>query len=142
MGWFLFSTVRMRFGPDLAEVLAYAGVMMFWTPLCCWLGHRTIAAAVITWWLLREYLPDHAWAAKVMAYESAFLWTFCCFWGVLVSSFILWQNWITRLIGLGFERALRAPTEIAVLLLGTAGLGVLWLWRYRIAGRAIRWSNF
>jgi hypothetical protein len=27
-------------------------------------------------------------------------------------------------------------------LVGTLGLGALWLWRYRIAYRAIRWSNF
>ena len=141
-GWLLHLTFKWLFGPNIEEVLAYAGAMLFWTPLCCWLGHRTIAALVITWWLLREHLPDYAWAAKVMAYESAFLWAFCCFWGVLVSSFILGDDWMTQGIGPGFLRAFDVPAEIAVLLLGTAGLGVVWLWRYRIAGRAIRWSNF
>ncbi len=141
-GWLLYLTSEWLFSPNIAEVLAYAGAMLFWTPLCCWLGHRTIAALVITWWLLRGYLPDYAWAAKVVAYESAFLWAFCCYWGFLVFSFILGGGWISRLIVPGFLRAFGVPAEIAVLLLGTAGLGVVWLWRYRIAGRAIRWSNF
>jgi hypothetical protein len=142
VGWLLYVIEEWLYGPDLEEVLAYAGVMLFWTPLCCWLGHRTIAALVVTWWLLRDYLPDYAWAAKVMAYESAFLWAFCCYWGVLASSFIFGKDWITRLIGPGVLRAFGVRGEIGALLLGTAGLSVLWLWRYHIAGRAIRWSNF
>jgi hypothetical protein len=91
-------------------------------------------------------LPDYAWAAKVVAYESAFLWVVCCLWGILVGSFILAEDWITQLIrhliDPSFRLPLRTPVEVVVLLFGTAALGVLWLWRYRTALRAIRWSNF
>ena len=31
--------------------------------LGCWLGHRVIAAAVYSWWLLRGALPDGRWGA-------------------------------------------------------------------------------
>jgi len=34
------------------------------------------------------------------------------------------------------------PPEAAVLLGGTLALAAVWLWRYEVAYRQIRWSNF
>ncbi|HRT41439.1 MAG TPA: hypothetical protein P5223_05190 [Phycisphaerae bacterium] len=107
----------------------------------CWCGHRTIAAGAFTWWTQREPLPDGRWALKVMAYESAFLWVFCTFWGLLITSFLFFEDWISDALGrqawLG-----TVPAEVSVIAQGTIGLGAVWLWRYRIAFLTIRWSNF
>jgi hypothetical protein len=128
--------------PDLGGILFAVCGAAVWATLGCWCGHRVIAAAVTSWWLLRNPLPDGRWAAKVIAYESAFLWVFCCFWGVLASSIACFQDWISDLFAPDFRWRLGMPVEFWALLLGTSVLGAVWLWRYRIAYRAIRWSNF
>jgi hypothetical protein len=71
----------------------------------CWCGHRTIAAGVFTWWAVRKALPDGRWAAKVIAYESAFLWAFCTYWGVLITTFLLFGNWISNSLTPGIDRS-------------------------------------
>ncbi len=113
-------------------------------PLACWLGYRLIGAIVITVWIFCRSLPDTRWAAKVLAYESTFLWAFCAFWVLLATSFALYKGmWISDVFGTGFFYAVfGVPAEAVVTLGGTGLLGLLWLWRYRIALRAIRWSNF
>lgn len=115
----------------------------------CWLGQRTIAALVTSWWLARRALPDTAWAAKIIVYETTFLWVFCAFWGVLIGSYAAYGAWLSQLIGsanlvgyLGLFFILGMPIEAWAVAAGTLALGVLWLWRYSVAYRAIRWSNF
>ena len=120
-------------------VLVYACGVVVWGTLGCWLGHRVIAASVVTWWLLRDGLPDGRWAAKIVAYEAAFLWVFCACWGLLGTSLAVLDSWVSRLMG--FSRW-SGRGEVLALFLGTLGLGVLWLIRYGIAYRAVRWSNF
>jgi hypothetical protein len=115
----------------------------------CWLGQRAIAALVVTWWLARGALPDTGWAAKVIAYETTFLWVFCTFWGLLLGSYMLvgpWlSNWIAPSVSpLSFPLffILGMPVEAWAVVVGTLALGAVWLWRYHVAYRAIRWSNF
>jgi len=105
----------------------------------CWFGCRLIAAAAVSVWMARQALPDYRWAAKVVVYESVFLWVFCGFWGTLVSSFILFEEWISRLLGLP---RFAGVGEVLTLFGGTGVLGLWWLIRYHVALRAIRWSNF
>jgi hypothetical protein len=105
----------------------------------CWFGHRGLAALVASYWLVRGELPDFRWASKVLAYESTFLWAFCAFWSAIFTSFSFWNDWISRLLT-GRSRA--GLFEILALFGGTVVLAGVWLWRYRIAYRAIRWSNF
>jgi len=117
---------------------------VLWTPLGCWLGHRLGGAIVISWWIARRTLPDTRWAAKVLAYESAYLWVFCVFLGIFATTFVLaGKPWISDRFGTEFFFAVfRVPGEAVVLLGGTALLALGWLWRYVVALRAIRWSNY
>jgi hypothetical protein len=124
------------------RVFVAGGVFSLGAAVGCWAGHRTIAVGVFMWWAVLRPLPDGRWAAKVIAYESAFLWVFCTFWGVLATSFMVFDQWISRGLAPGLRWVLGAPAEFWVVVLGTCGLGAGWLWRYRVAYRAIRWSNF
>lgn len=121
---------------DVAIVVA--GMVSLGT-FACWLGHRVIAALVVTSWLAQTALPDFRWAAKVITYETSFLWVFCAFWGLMFSSLMVFENWISRLLGLsGFFPA----GEFLTIAGGTLLLAAIWIVRYTIAYRAIRWSNF
>ena len=129
-GWSAFTGV---------EDIAMIGVLVLLGTFGCWFGHRVIAAIVVSWWLARHALPDYRWAAKVVTYETSFLWAFCCFWGLLITSAALGGNWISALLGYGGWNPLG---EMFALMGGTVVLTVLWIWRYEVAYRAIRWSNF
>jgi hypothetical protein len=115
------------------------GVVVLLGTFGCWVGHRVIAAIVVSSWLARNALPDFRWAAKVVTYETSFLWAFCCSWGLLITSAALGGNWISALLGYGGWNPLG---EMFALMGGTVVLAVLWIWRYEVAYRAIRWSNF
>ncbi|MCK4340869.1 MAG: hypothetical protein KAY37_04010 [Phycisphaerae bacterium] len=129
--------------PWIAWNAVYICAMILFGLCWCWLGQRVLAALVVSWWLARQPLPDFRWAVKVMAYETAYLWTFLFYWGALRASFVLDEMWISKLLGIRYVTVLGSmPVEFAVFLFGTLGLVVIWLWRYRIAHRAIRWSNF
>ena len=126
----------------LTERICIPAIYGFGAPVGCWLAHRALGALVTTWWLIRGRLLDYRWAAKVIAYESVFLWVFCAFWGMLATSFVLREDWLSRLLGTRFIYPLGMPPEAAVLLGGTLALAAVWLWRYEVAYRQIRWSNF
>lgn len=127
---------------DWAETAVAAAAVGLVAPLLCWLEHRLGAATVLSWWLARRALPDTRWAAKVIAYESAWQWTFCLFWAVLVASFAFGGAWITGLLSIVLSRPLvGAPGELLALLVGSMGLSVAGLWRYAVVLRAIRWAN-
>jgi hypothetical protein len=121
-----------------------AGCYLVFGVCACWFGHRAVGALVFTVWLLKRELADYRWAAKVLAYETAYLWVFCAFWGVMFTSFMAWGMWLSDWWAPG-RRAVFLwgfPLEMLAVFAGTIGLFVIWLWRYRIAYRAIRWSNF
>jgi hypothetical protein len=132
------------FASEWEEVLPLFLMFVLWMPLVCWFGHRLIGAIVATWWMARRALPDTCWAAKVLAYESAYLWVFCAFWGIFATTFVLaGKPWISDQFGTEFFFAVfRMPGEAVVLSGGTGLLALAWLWRYVVALRAIRWSNY
>ncbi|MCP4251325.1 MAG: hypothetical protein GY778_30180 [bacterium] len=128
-----------------AKIVWIPCAMFFLIPLVGWSVHRIIGALATSWWVACGLLADVGWARKVVAYEAAYLWTFCAYSGLLFSSFAVLDDasWITRLIGSEFfMRLLHIPAEPAVIILGNLALCVLWLWRYRLIIRAIRYSNF
>lgn len=112
-------------------------------PLVCWLGQRAlggIATAVAFW---SGMLPDGRWAEKVVLCESVVMWVFCAWWGLLVTSFTQFNDWLTKLIGQRFSYdVLGIPAEPAAILYGTGLLTLAALLRYRFVFRAIRWANF
>ncbi|MEP0846576.1 MAG: hypothetical protein HRF50_07110 [Phycisphaerae bacterium] len=130
-------------GPYPEEVPFAVGVALTIVPLVCWFGHRVGGATVCAAWIAWRSLPDTEWAARIVAYESVFLWVFCACWGVLVSSFVLWGPWISDSVARQFFASVfRSAGEEVVLFGVTALCAALWLRRYVIAMRAVRWSNF
>jgi hypothetical protein len=130
-------------GGDAAQALIWTLGFGLCTPLCCWLWHRVIGAAVASWWFHRGVLRDGRWAAKVICYESAFLWVFCLYWGVLATSFAIWGAWISDVFDSRVFFALAGmPGEPVAVLGGTLALALCWLWRYSLILKAIRWSNY
>jgi hypothetical protein len=121
-------------------LMGFIGIFLISTTLV-WLGHRVLAAIAATIWLLRGGLHDFHWGAQVIMYESAFLWVYCAFWGTLISSFMIGDNWISRWLGLSMFGFFGVPVELGVLLGGTLVLAGVSLWRYQIAYNAIRWAN-
>lgn len=111
------------------------------TAVCLAWGVRRLAAGIAASWLLVAEGPSGvSWLARVIDYEIAYSWVFCVFNGLGITlSFAV--------PGLGnvmmFQRAFFwMPLGPALLIFGNIALGLLWLWRYRIAARAVRWSNF
>lgn len=119
----------------------FAAVLVF--ALLSWIAHRFIGAMAASWWIVHGVLPDSRWGETVIRYESAFLWAFCLFDGILVTSFFVFDTWITDLQRtLGMSWILGVPGEILAILVLNASLCCLWLYRYHIAAKTVRWSNF
>jgi hypothetical protein len=127
----------------LLEQVFVAFTMGLIVALASWAGQRIMAAIAATWWFMRKSLPDGRWAAKVIAYEAVFVWPFLIYLGLLAASFVLYEDWINQLFG---RRPVRlpvfVPAEALAVLVVIPVYGVLSLGRFRIAWRAIRWSNF
>ncbi|MEE8169648.1 MAG: hypothetical protein V3T70_03790, partial [Phycisphaerae bacterium] len=98
--------------------------------------------AASTVWAVRRTLPDFRWSRKVIEYETAYLWLFCAYNGTLITSFFklddLWSI-VDRSL---FRGIFIMDVRPGLIIYGNAALILLWLWRYRIITRAIRWSNF
>lgn len=118
-------------------------VATFLFPLVAWGIHRLIGALAASWCIAGGLLPDAQWMRKLIDYEAAFLWTLCLYNGVLITSFITWGGWMTDLVGgLMLAGRIWMPPEPAALLFGSGALCAAWLWRFRRAMAAVRWSNF
>lgn len=119
-------------------------MVMFLAPLCGWLVQRIVGAIAASWWVTRGTLPDVRWAAKIIGYETAYLWTYGLYNAAFLTAMALtsgkfFRAWMSPIL----ERALLGmPLEAAAVVYPNALLSLLWLWRYRIAARAVRWSNF
>ncbi|MBI5865134.1 MAG: hypothetical protein HZB38_11625, partial [Planctomycetes bacterium] len=128
---------------DLEEVIGVSIMLFVVAPLVCWAGYRVggaFMAGIAVW---NRSLPDVRLAEKVILYEAAFLWIFCIAWGLLVSSFMVFGPWMRRLPATAWiGRPLGMPAEPSAILYATAALSAVWAYRYLIAFRAVRWSNF
>jgi hypothetical protein len=118
--------------------------LVLWSVVLAWLVHRLAAALATSWWLVRKTLPDYGRAVKVIGYESSFIWTLSCLWGLLSLSYIVHMSWISELLGWSPWNSplLGMPAEVAAYFVGTAAIGAIWVCRFLTAGKAIRWSNF
>ena len=135
-----------QYGPPDANVLwmvtFYVGALVLSGVFGCGFGHRVVGSFIVSVWLVRRALPDFRWAAKVLAYECVFVWVFCVYWGLLVTSFVVCPGWLSWFASRFYFGYVPAPPEMVVLVLGTLALGVVWILRYRVVHRAIRWANF
>lgn len=130
-------------GLPLRDAQFFASVALTIVPLVCWFGHRLGGAAVCATWIVWRSLPDTEWAARIIAYESVFLWVFCACWGLLVSSFMIWGPWLANSVARQFFNSVFGANGEEVAIFGVTALcAALWLRRYVIAMRAVRWSNF
>jgi len=131
---------------SVRDLVGIAIAMACWTPVVITVGQRICAGMFTSWWQPAGRVADAQWAEKVVLYESAYLWVFLAFWGVLVTSFILWNDWISRAIDtirpwLSQRLFGGIFPEFVVLVGGTALLALVWLLRYEIALRAVRYNN-
>jgi len=75
----------------------------------------------------------------VIGYEAAYVWWCCAFNGVFIT-LLIHAPGLQRY--LSFLRFYYVGGIETILLFGNLFLALLWLWRFNIAGRAIRWNNF
>ncbi len=110
--------------------------------LATWAAQRIVGAIAATWWFARHTFPDGRWAAKIVAYESIFVWPTLIYLGLLAVSLVLSEDWLSNLFGGWVRYPFRMPVEAAAVFIAIPAYLLPALWRYRIAGRAVRWSNF
>ncbi|HVP12999.1 MAG TPA: hypothetical protein VMV94_17625, partial [Phycisphaerae bacterium] len=117
----------------------------FAVPLVGWGLQRLVSAFVASWWVIHRMVPDMGWGRKVFAYETSFLWVFCLYNGAWLTSFFLYNAWLSWWLKETFDVRPHLgafdPEEAAVFL-GDIALILAWFCRYGVIGRAIRWSNF
>jgi len=137
--WFVTMSLLPFGGPPLKVFFPMVCVVT----LLGWAVWRLISTISTWWWYLGGSIPDPRWSRKVVQYESAFLWAFCLFNGSGVSFMVGVMNWAPafgkQLLRFWF---LGTPFPFVAFLAGNATLGLIGLYRYRIALRAIRWANF
>ena len=128
--------------PALVSVV-YAGLAGLTCALLGWCMHRGVAAVVASWWLARGAFPDFYPVWQVIRYEAAFLWVFCAFNGLLITSLMLFDSWMTQAWNAVFSSGLVGePVEMLCTFCGNVALFAAWLWRYGRARRAVQWANF
>jgi hypothetical protein len=137
----LTSRWRPPLGYVVSEILHASTVIAIGT-LCCWAGHRVGAAVMATWCFARGSLPDGRWMARICTYEVAFLWAYCILWGLLFTAIVILVSLAgpSRFLFSGWFWGI--PLPFWAWLGITAALSFVWLWRYWIACRAVRWNNF
>jgi hypothetical protein len=140
LGWMLVSGAFLGFDPEeLLGLPTFAAVL---TVSLGWVIHRTIGALALSYCFVRGMLPDPRYARKVFAYETAFLWVFWLYNGFLVTTFFIWEAWMSDLLGFGARWLFGVPPEVAAVLLGNAAIVIGWLYRYRLIIPQVRWANF
>ncbi len=123
-----------------AAIVLFVGVattIAFWS----WVYHRVLGAGVATYWMMRSSLRDSRWAAKVIDYESAFLW-WVWIGNICIAEAVSWSpGRFTSLFGRP-AYDLSIPPEVLYAGLAMTLTTLIWGVRYRWARIAVRWSNF
>lgn len=131
-----------RFLHVATETLCLSIMVAMLTLVAAWLLHRFVAAVEYTHWLFTGSLADPRWARKIAAYEAVYLWPAGILTGLLITNFkedlgwipVRWLRPLTMFFGM--------PTEVSAFLLLIGLLALVWMWRYQLAMRRIRYSNF
>lgn len=123
-------------------LIAVPLAVMSVVPLFGWLTHRFVGAVVTSWWMLQGMLNRPHVVSVVHHGETAFLWMFCLCNGVLITSYVLFEDWLREEFGRSLWILFGMPPEPAALLMGSGVLILVWLRRYHRGLLAVRWANF
>ncbi len=109
--------------------------------LAGWALHRGLGLLVYIWWLIWRRLPNARWCAKIQDYEVVFVWV------LLALAFTV--ECVRELV-IPQVYSMSSPPPVWVIrplagavpyVLAGIATALFWLWRYRVAYRAVRWSN-
>lgn len=106
-----------------------------------WLLLHALGAVACLIWVVRRTLPDLRRGVRVINFEVVFLWVFCLFNGMMITSFIWFDDWIGDLLGT-FNRPTGMPHAFLVMLMANLALIIHWFVRLLRNGRAVQWANF
>lgn len=139
--WGYVIMMKVPGGPPPSGALFVVPGLVALSAVCLAWGVRRLAAGIAASWLLYTEGPNGVpWLARVIDYEIPYLWLFCLFNGLGITAVVAVPGFGNVMV---FQRAFFwMPLGPPLVIFGNIALGLLWLWRYRIAARAVRWSNF
>jgi len=106
-----------------------------------WALLHAVGSIVCLIWVVRWTLPDLRWGVRVLNYEAVYLWVFCLFNGSMITSFVMFDDWIGDALG-RWNYATGLPTAMLAIMLPNLVLIGVWMVRLFRGGRAVQWANF
>jgi len=95
------------------------------------------------YWLYHRTLPDTRWVQRIACLETVYVWVFCGLSGTIITSLMLWGDWVGRRLNpMTGVAGVRLPTAPLLLLGANLILVVIWVIRWLRIGRSVRWSNY
>lgn len=123
---------------DSAEVLIpmlpFAAAM---TPLLGWLLLRGVTWISMVLWSLQADAGAMRALRRVMCFETAFLWVFCGYNGLMMTGMVTMNSAVQVLV-----RQLGPMLFTLLVPLMNLAIFLFWLRRWSIIRRAVRWANF
>ncbi len=106
-----------------------------------WLLLHALGAVACLVWVVKRTLPDLRRGVRVVNFEVVFLWLFCLFNGMMITSFIWFDDWIGVLLGT-FNRPTGLPHAVLAMFIPNVILMGYWFMRLLRNGRAVQWANY
>jgi hypothetical protein len=129
----IYSNTSRGWGWDETTVVFAASLG---APIVAWLLQHVVGAIVCLVWAVRRTLPDLRWGVRVVNFETVYLWLFCIFNGTMITSFIMFDDWIGDLLG-AWNRVTGLPTAFLAMALPNLGMIGYWFVRLLRNGRAV-----
>jgi hypothetical protein len=139
--WLWAALLLISGGPTGSRAVVFPIAAGTGVALAAWGMHRGIAALAIGGAYLFKLFPEPQHARKLVLYEAAYVWSFCLFNGLMLTTFMLWDNWITQHL-LGGRYPFHIPAEPLLVLTGNLLLVILGILRYRKIIPFVRFANF
>lgn len=140
-GWLWAALLLISGGPTGSRAVVFPIAAGAGVGLAAWGMHRGIAALAIGGAYLFKLFPEPQHARKLVLYEAAYVWSFCLFNGLLLTTFMLWNDWITQHV-LGGRYPFHIPAEPLLMLSGNLLLVIVGVLRYRKIIPFVRFANF
>lgn len=141
-----FASLAILEGPGFnqnVEIMLFACILTMVFPVVGWCLHRVVGSFVFDYAALQGTPADAGRLRRAMDYETAYLWAFCIFNGAMLTSFILFEDWVSYLVtGRGLYWVAGIPLEVFLVAMGNLALIIGWVLRYRIIIQCTRFANF